>query len=159
MAQRPPTRPVPPSGRVFKLMELLLSSGIVPDSRKRLFMTVHGHCLCKAITFELTGPHNWVGHCYCDSCRRGAGAPVVTFVGHPNGHWRWTGAKPQTYTSSPGNYRQFCPVCGSSVTFLSDRYPDEVHFHAALLEHPELLSPSGVFHADERLIWHLDPAP
>ena len=119
-------------------------------------MTLRGHCLCKTIRFELSGPHNWVGHCHCDSCRRGAGAPIVTFIGHPNGNWRWTGATPTCFASSPGNYRHFCPTCGSSVAYSSDRFPDEMHFHAALLEHPEALEPSEIYHADERLPWHLE---
>ena len=119
-------------------------------------MTLRGHCLCKSIGFELTGPHNWIGNCYCDSCRRGAGAPVVTFVGHPNGQWRWTGPIPKTYTSSPGNYRHFCPTCGSSVAYTSDRYPEEIHFHATLLENPGDLTPTEVYHCNEELPWPLN---
>ncbi len=117
----------------------------------------HGHCLCRAISFTLTGAHNWVGHCHCDSCRRAAGAPVVTFIGHPNGHWQWTGKTPETYMSSQGNYRHFCPVCGSAVAYSSDRYPEEFHFHAVLLDHPEHLTPSETYHVDECLHWGLDP--
>lgn len=82
---------------------------------------------------------------------------MVTFVGHPNGEWRWTGEAPTRFTSSPGNYRYFCPKCGASVAYASDRYPDEFHFHAALLENPEALTPTEVFHRDERLLWDLDP--
>lgn len=122
-------------------------------------MTLQGHCLCRAIGFEITGPHNWVGHCHCDSCRRGAGAPLVTFIGHPNGHWRWTGQTPTPYVSSPGNTRHFCPTCGSSVAYTSTRYPDEIHFHAALLEDPGAVTPSEIYHASERLPWMPDHVP
>ena len=116
-----------------------------------------GHCLCNAVTFELTGPHNWAGHCYCDSCRRGAGAAVVTFAAHPNGQWSWTGTAPTCFTSSPGNRRYFCATCGSSAAYASDRFPGELHFHAALLEHPDAITPSEHYHADEHLPWRLDP--
>jgi hypothetical protein len=78
---------------------------------------------------------------------------MVTFVGHPNGDWRWTGATPQTYESSPGNHRFFCGICGSSVAYTSDRYPEEIHFNAALLDDPESVRPTEVFHAGERLSW------
>jgi hypothetical protein len=116
-------------------------------------MPLRGHCLCGAVTFEMEGPHNWIGHCHCDSCRRGAGAPLVTFIGHPNGRWRWTGKTPARYVSSPGNYRDFCATCGSSVAYRSDRYPDEIHFHAALLDDPGAIAPDRIYHADERLPW------
>ncbi len=122
-------------------------------------MRLTGHCLCNSVRFELTGPHNWVGHCHCESCRRGSGAALVTFIGHPNGAWRWTGAEPVSYTSSPGTVRQFCPTCGASVTFASDRYPDETHFHAALLEDPAAVSPNEIYHADERLPWMPEEYP
>ncbi len=116
-------------------------------------MSTKGHCLCRKITFEMTGAHNWVGHCHCDSCRRGAGAPLVTFIGHPNGQWRWTGETPKIYESSPGNFRHFCSTCGASVAYSSTRYPDELHFHATLLDDPSKLTPQEIYHADERLPW------
>lgn len=119
-------------------------------------MIAHGHCLCGSVRFALTGAHNWVGHCHCDSCRRAAGAPIVTFIGHPNGQWAWTGTAPKVYPSSPGNYRHFCTDCGSAVAYSSDRYPEETHFHAVLLDHPENLTPTDIYHPDERLPWHLD---
>lgn len=116
-------------------------------------MTLKGHCLCRTTSFEMTGPHIWVGHCHCDSCRRGTGAPLVTFIGHPNDYWHWTGKPPKTYESSPGNFRHFCTICGSSVAYSSTRYPDEIHFHAVLLEDPSQLTPREIYHSDERLPW------
>ena len=107
----------------------------------------------------MTGPHNWIGHCHCDSCRRGAGAPLVTFIGHPNGHWRWTGARSATFQSSPGNFRDFCPACGSSVAYRSNRFPDEIHFHAACLDDPGDLHPDEIYRADERLPWMPEHMP
>ncbi|WP_135504282.1 GFA family protein [Roseovarius aestuariivivens] len=114
-------------------------------------MTLKGHCLCRAVAFEMTGKHNWVGHCHCDSCRRNAGAALVTFVARPNGQWRWTGTEPAQYASSPGQTRYFCAICGSSVAYASERYADEIHFHAVLLEDPAAVTPRHVFHSHERL--------
>ncbi len=122
-------------------------------------MKQNGHCLCRAVTFELTGPHKSASHCHCDSCRRGAGAAIITFIGHPNGKWQWTGKTPAVYVSSPGNERLFCTTCGSSVAFQSPRYPDEVYFHAALLENPNQVAPGDIGHADARLNWMPDHMP
>ncbi|WP_157933035.1 GFA family protein [Roseovarius salinarum] len=116
-------------------------------------MTRFGYCLCGSVTFELLGSSRWVGHCHCASCRRATGAGVVTFIGHPNGAWRWTGAPPSSYASSPGTLRYFCPVCGASVAYGSSREPGETHFHAALLDDPGSIIPTDDFHADERLGW------
>ncbi len=114
---------------------------------------LRGHCLCGACRFELTGPHNFVGHCHCESCRRATASPVTTWVGQPNGFWAFTGSEPVQYQSSAGNMRGFCGTCGTPMFFRADRFPDEVHFYAALLENPDDVTPTAHFHAEERLQW------
>jgi hypothetical protein len=116
-------------------------------------MTRTGHCLCGAVGFAIDGPENWGGFCHCDSCRRATGAPVAAFLGVPNGSWRWTGALPRDYASSPGVIRQFCPTCGSPVTYRTAALPDETHFYAALLDHPAEFVPTAHYHWDEHLPW------
>ncbi|KKB11523.1 hypothetical protein VE25_12035 [Devosia geojensis] len=115
--------------------------------------TLQGRCLCGACTFELTGPPNWVGHCHCQSCRRATASPFTTWIGQENGSWRFTGTAPVVYQSSPGATRGFCGNCGSPMFYQSERYPNERHFYAALLDHPERVEPTKHFHADEKLPW------
>ncbi|WP_419195960.1 GFA family protein [Cognatishimia activa] len=112
-----------------------------------------GHCLCGACKFELAGPHNWVGNCYCESCRRATASPMTTWIGNPNGNWRFWGIQPKTYRSSDHAERGFCPDCGSQLYYKSERYPNEVHFYAALLEDPAKISPSSEYHSEERINW------
>lgn len=107
-----------------------------------------GHCLCGAFTFELTGPHKWVGHCHCDSCRRATSSPFTTWISQRDGAWAFTGSEAMTYESSPGNTRGFCGTCGAPVFFVADRLPGEMHFYAALLEAGSPVEPSIHFHAD-----------
>ena len=112
-----------------------------------------GHCLCGATGFTLVGAHNWVGHCHCESCRRATASPFTTWIGQPNGAWELTGAQLVRYESSPGNTRGFCGTCGSPMFFRSERYPDETHFYAALLEDPAVVEPTEQFHTGEMLPW------
>ena len=112
-----------------------------------------GRCLCGACSFELMGKHNWIGHCHCESCRRATASPFTTWIGQENGFWSFTGTAPITYQSSPGNTRGFCGTCGSPMFYRSYRYPNETHFYAALLDHPETVEPTAHFHADEMLPW------
>jgi hypothetical protein len=60
---------------------------------------------------------------------------------------------PVSYESSPGNTRGYCGNCGSTMFFRAEQFPNEVHFYAALLDHPENVEPSAHFHADEMLPW------
>lgn len=121
-------------------------------------MTLTGHCLCGACRFEIDLPPRWTGHCHCESCRRATSSMMTTFVGMPDGQWRWTGETPATYASSPGVTRHFCPICGSQMGYQSTRWPDEMHLYAALLDDPSQVEIKGVFHAEERLPWPFEPS-
>ena len=116
-------------------------------------MTKRGYCLCGRTTFEYQGPENWRGHCHCESCRRQTASPFTTFMGVPHGAWRWTGAEPQVYESSPGVKRHFCGGCGAPVAYEHVRFPDEIHFYASLLEDPATFEPQRHYHWDEHLPW------
>lgn len=117
-------------------------------------MTVsNGHCLCGATTVTLTGPHNWVGHCHCDSCRRATASAFATWIGHPNDAWSFTGQDPKTFVSSPGRLRGFCGTCGTPMFYKSDAYPDETHFYAALMDNAADLTPTDEFFPEDKLPW------
>jgi len=111
-----------------------------------------GHCLCKACTFSLSGSHNWVGHCHCDSCRRATASPITTFIGHPDGAWTLTGPVTR-YRSSANVTRAFCSTCGSPLFYQSSEIPGETHFYAALLDDPFVAVPTVHWHFDEALPW------
>ena len=112
-----------------------------------------GHCLCGATAFEYRDDVLFAGHCHCDSCRRQTASPFTTFVGVRNGAWAWTGAAPSVFESSPGQKRYFCTTCGAPVAYTSARWPDEIHFYAALLKDPQTFKPTEHYHWEERLHW------
>lgn len=121
-------------------------------------MTQTGHCLCGRCGFALEEPPIWTGHCHCESCRRATSSMMTTFVAVHRDKWHWTGEVPATYASTPGLVtRWFCPGCGSQMAFRSERWPEEMHFYAALLEDPAAIEVTEVFHADERLPWPFEP--
>ena len=112
-----------------------------------------GRCLCGSVTFEYSGEENWRAHCHCESCRRQTSSPFTTFMGVPHGAWRFTGAEPKVYVSSPGVRRLFCGTCGAPVAYEADAFPNEIHFYAASLVDPTTFEPERHVHADERLPW------
>ena len=116
-----------------------------------------GRCLCGAVTFSYSGEENWRAHCHCESCRRQTSSPFTTFMGVPNGAWRFTGEQPKVFQSSPGIRRLFCGTCGSPIAYDADVFTDEIHFYAASLETPETFSPNYHVHTGEQLPWiHLN---
>lgn len=74
-------------------------------------------------------------------------------MGVPNTAYRFTGAEPAVYVSSPGVRRFFCANCGTPMAYETDKYPKEIHFYAASLEKPEDFKPAFHAYYTERLSW------
>ncbi len=124
-------------------------------------METTGRCLCGETRFAFEPDAVlWQGLCTCESCRRASGAPVVGWVGVRNGAWRWEGRAPGRHRSRPDVERCFCTQCGAPLSYAVANYPDETHFLAAQLDHPERYAPDRSYHTDEALPWlaaHLLP--
>jgi len=112
-----------------------------------------GYCLCRAIRFQVTGEPLWVGICHCESCRRATGGVLVAACGYPRDRVAFLGEGPTYYVSSPGVRRGFCPRCGTSLTFESTRWPDDVHLMVGNFESPESFTPQCHVFAGERMPW------
>jgi hypothetical protein len=130
---------------------------------------ITGRCLCGATRYAVDeGSVRWRGHCHCESCRRQTASAFTTFLGVADGHWRWTGAAPRLYRSSPGVERRFCGTCGTPMAYASERSPGEMHFYAATLDDPAGFRPEHHAFWREKMPWirlsddlprHSDDAP
>lgn len=114
-----------------------------------------GRCLCGDVRFEATPPFLRCVTCHCESCRRATSSPMAAYFGVEDGQWRWSGAEPRRFNSSPSVERSFCGRCGSPLTFRSTRagFSGVIHFYTACLEDQEALEPSSHFFHAERLSW------
>ena len=113
------------------------------------------HCHCGSVELIATFPSRFCCHCYCESCRRTHAAGVVTWIGFKSEQVVITkGAEHvQAYESSPGTLRNFCRVCGTRVSFESERWAGETHIPLALFVTPVDREPNGNAFADERPEW------
>jgi len=105
------------------------------------------------VQFTAIGEPLFVAFCHCESCRRSTGGAVVAASGFRREDVAFAGAAPTYYTSSPGVRRGFCARCGTSLTFESTRWPDDVHLLVANFATPESLVPQFHVFATERLPW------
>jgi hypothetical protein len=112
-----------------------------------------GRCFCGAVRYACDAAPLWSAFCHCESCRRATSSPITAFFGMADGHWRWTGAAPATFASSPGVWRDFCPTCGAQMSYRSTRFPDEIHFYAASLDDPAAYAPENHVFTAEALPW------
>jgi hypothetical protein len=116
-------------------------------------MATGGRCLCGAVTYRFDGAPHWSAYCHCESCRRNCSAPVAAFFGVGRGDFRWTGATPALFESSPGVRRLFCGRCGTPMAYDAERDTRSIHLYAASLDDPAAFRPTAHVFAAERLPW------
>lgn len=114
-----------------------------------------GRCLCGAIRFAVTPPTLFCVHCHCRFCRGAHGAPIVTWLGVPDGQFSYLEGEDAVvwYASSKQSERGFCPTCGTTLFYVSTLSPGEVHVARACIEGDVDREPvAHVFH-DQHVTW------
>lgn len=96
-------------------------------------LQITGQCMCGTVKWSSNGPVTRRLSCHCGDCQKATSSPFTTFVGLRSDAVDWTG-KINHYESSPGTHRGFCPSCGTRLYFRSDKWPGEIHIHAATLD-------------------------
>ena len=117
--------------------------------------TVRGQCYCNAVRFEADLPARFVAHCHCDNCRRSSGAGLVTWAGFPHEQFRFTAGEDRIteYHTETDAVRRFCSLCGTTFSYSSPRWPNEIHLTVANLLDPLGQTPTGHAYADRAPDW------
>jgi len=97
---------------------------------------VSGHCYCKAIEFKVDGPEKFACFCYCESCQRAAGAPVVAWATYERSSLDVLRGEIHLHSSSSGVTRGVCAECGSSMTYENENRPGDVDISVICLDGP-----------------------
>lgn len=75
-------------------------------------------CFCGAVEMTVTGSPVAMGYCHCTSCRTWAASPMNPFTLWPQGSVKVTKGEEHvgSFSKSPSTKRQFCKVCGGSLS-------------------------------------------
>ncbi len=111
-----------------------------------------GHCLCGAVKWSSPGPVTRSLVCHCKDCQRATSSPFTATVGLDPAEVAWHGEVTH-FESSPGTFRGFCPKCGTRLYFRSDKWPDEIHIHAATLRDGIAYTPTAQVVMRSRADW------
>jgi len=112
-----------------------------------------GGCLCGAVRYEASGQPREISHCHCSTCRRAAGAPVVTWATYPVAAFRWTRGSPSALRSSPPVTRSFCNACGTALAFFTQDEPGWIDVTVASMDRAEAMWPHEHIWTEEKLPW------
>lgn len=74
-----------------------------------------GSCLCRGVTFRVTGHPLRVGICHCADCRKSSGGPYTAY-----GVWPLEAFEQLTGYTGTYAQRSFCTTCGGRVAWLAE---------------------------------------
>ena len=114
---------------------------------------LRGRCFCKEIRFEVAGPERYACFCYCESCQRAAGAPVVAWATYAREGFVVTEGKVHWHHSSPGVTRGICSRCGSSITYENEKRPGEIDIAIICLDEPSRPAPRAHIWTEDKQPW------
>ena len=114
---------------------------------------VTGQCFCGAVQFEVAGPEKFACFCYCESCQRAAGAPVVAWASYERGTFSVTAGEMLWHHSSPGVTRGICRDCGSSITYENENRPGDVDISLNCLDDPTVPVPRAHIWTEDKQPW------
>jgi len=112
-----------------------------------------GGCLCRKIRYCATGTPMTPSHCHCELCRKSSGAPLVSWASFRSRDFSFTQGKPARFDSSPIAFRQFCPDCGTQLTFQFLRSPDSIDVTLGSLDHPQTITPADHIWTKRQIPW------
>ncbi len=113
---------------------------------------VTGGCLCGAIRFEADAPPRRVTHCHCQTCRKSSGAVVATFATFERSAVTWQGT-PARYESSDIAWREFCPTCGTTLTYNYIHSPERIFVALGSFDDPSAYPAQFHDFHDAKVAW------
>lgn len=116
---------------------------------------IEGGCFCGAIRYRATAEPTGRTLCYCESCRRAAGAPAVAWVVFPAAAFAIVEGSLRERRSSEHVTRSFCGDCGTPLVYRTDRRPEVVDVPTATLDEPDDFAPEREIWTGEKLAWQI----
>jgi hypothetical protein len=122
-----------------------------------------GGCLCGAVRYQVAGePTLGAGVCHCNFCKRGTGSAFRVAAYFDEGAVEITRGvlKTYEYRSDESNRwikLEFCPTCGTTVTYTAEWIPGIRAITAGTLDDPNWLKPTVHVWTRSALHWTVFP--
>jgi hypothetical protein len=78
---------------------------------------MRGGCQCGATRYALYAAPTRASICHCRMCQKASGNYFMALTGVKRDEFAWTKNKPGTFRSSELVERDFCPKCGTPLTY------------------------------------------
>ncbi|MBE9539990.1 MAG: GFA family protein [Proteobacteria bacterium] len=114
---------------------------------------IQGGCFCENIRYAIDEGNYGVVNCHCTMCRKTSAAPFVSWLVIPRKAFHYLSGEPKVLVSSDKGLREFCPDCGTPLTFVSSDRPDGIDITTGSLDAPDDFIPTTAVHEDSKLKW------
>ena len=111
-----------------------------------------GGCQCGAIRFAVSAAPAKVSICHCRMCQKASGAPFASFADIEKSDFTWTRGTPSAFRSSSIAERDFCPACGTPLSFRRIDGP-RIEIMTGAFDRPDRVIPTQQFGTESRLGW------
>jgi hypothetical protein len=115
--------------------------------------TYTGHCFCGEVQFKVTGPDMYACHCHCESCRRAAGAPFVTWATFARDKLAITSGTIVEHHSTPEVTRGHCGACGTSLTYEHADRAGQIDITLTSLDDASQIEPRAHIWIQDKVSW------
>jgi hypothetical protein len=115
--------------------------------------TFSGRCFCGQVRYDIVGEPVFACHCHCESCRRAAGAPFVTWISFACDSVIVRCGTISEYPSSPGVRRGHCASCGTTLTYWWERRPHEIDITVSSLDDAAGIEPGAHIWVEDKVSW------
>lgn len=121
---------------------------------------VTGSCLCKRVTYEVTGNLGIFQYCYCSRCRKITGSAHASNLFVSRKDFRWLSGAEHVGRYEPAEAKHFatsfCKYCGSSLPWLA-KTGKAVIVPAGTLDGDPKIKPMQNIYCGSRAIWYQEP--
>ncbi|MFZ0258314.1 MAG: GFA family protein [Gammaproteobacteria bacterium] len=121
---------------------------------------VTGSCLCRKVTYEITGNLGIFQYCYCSRCRKFTGSAHASNLLVSPEDFKWLRGEEYVGRYEPENTKHFatsfCKNCGSSLPWLGKTGKAVIIPAGTLDDDPEIKPFQNIFYGS-RAAWYQEP--
>ena len=120
------------------------------DRTRKALLT--GGCQCGALRYALYARPEGTHLCHCRMCQKAVGGPFAALAPVRTADFAWTRGSPRTFESSSIALRDYCPDCGTPLSF---RYAGSEWIDVTIgsLDRPQDAPPTVHYGVESRLAW------
>ena len=115
--------------------------------------TLKGSCLCKTITFEVTGKVKKLVNCHCSLCRKMNGAAFSTYAAVLSSDFQLKSGQLSSFKVSEHATKHFCADCGTPIFNSNPKLAGLNILHFGALETPPTQNPDVNIYCESELEW------